>query len=464
MAGLGLAPSATASPPFNDNFADASPIGALPFVDSGSLSGLTTEPGEPAACYSLTNTAWYSFTPASSGTVSVSVAASDFSVGFVAYEATGPGFAGLSSIACNWFGGSSSVAVNAGTTYYIQVGDAFGGSGLMNLSVEELAAPSNDDFAAATPIGALPFSGTVDLSGATVEPGEPSPSGTPVVASAWYSYTAVTDATVVVPFFGNCCAQLGVYTGNSVPSLALIASGDWWTTAHFMAQAGTTYYLQFATSDPSGSSPTSFTVEEAPPIELMILLSTDQPSTFSALHFSAIVFDPAWIGVASYHWTFGDGGTAEGCCPVHVYATDGDYVATVTATTFDGRSATAERAVSVRTNDVSIERFQVPSSARAGQHRNISVNVKGGNYPTTVVVDLYRSAPGGWFEFVGSSTKSVAPAKGGKTTGFDFNYLFTQEDAGIGKVTFQAVAWIVGADDAHPADNQAISSPTTVRN
>jgi hypothetical protein len=43
-----------------------------------------------------------------------------------------------------------------------------------------------------------------------------------------------------------------------------------------------------------------------------------------------------------------------------------------------------------------------------------------------------------------------------------FSYTFTPDDAIIGKVTFRAVAVILGGRDALPADNVAIGPPTKV--
>jgi hypothetical protein len=62
-----------------------------------------------------------------------------------------------------------------------------------------------------------------------------------------------------------------------------------------------------------------------------------------------------------------------------------------------------------------------------------------------------------------SSTQSVPVKAGGKTTDFAFNYIFTNDDAAIGKVTFKAVASIVNARDALLADNEVVSLPTKVK-
>jgi hypothetical protein len=51
---------------------------------------------------------------------------------------------------------------------------------------------------------------------------------------------------------------------------------------------------------------------------------------------------------------------------------------------------------------------------------------------------------------------------GGRTTDFKFSYTFTSTDASLGKVTFKAVASLIGARDALPADNEAVALPTKV--
>jgi hypothetical protein len=54
-------------------------------------------------------------------------------------------------------------------------------------------------------------------------------------------------------------------------------------------------------------------------------------------------------------------------------------------------------------------------------------------------------------------------ARGGRRLEAAHNsYTFTSDDAALGKVTFEAVATIVNARDALPADNTATALPTKV--
>jgi hypothetical protein len=130
--------------------------------------------------------------------------------------------------------------------------------------------------------------------------------------------------------------------------------------------------------------------------------------------------------------------------------------------TYDGRQASTMVPVYVETHDVAITRFKVPNAASAGQTRQIVVGVNNKQYDEFVYVELYKSGPGGYFEFIGSLNLFVPTRPSNRTTDFKFSYTFTPEDAAIGKVTFRAVANIQGHRDALQADNEAISAPTKV--
>ncbi len=103
----------------------------------------------------------------------------------------------------------------------------------------------------------------------------------------------------------------------------------------------------------------------------------------------------------------------------------------------------------------------MPKAASAGQTRQIVVGINSRRYPETVEVQLFKSVPGG-FQQVGVLTQSVPVRPSNRTTDLSFSYTFTGADVQVGKVTFKAVARIVDARDALPADNEAIASPTKV--
>jgi PKD repeat protein len=225
--------------------------------------------------------------------------------------------------------------------------------------------------------------------------------------------------------------------------------------------AGVTYHFQLVPLNPLGDGYLRFLVDVAPqPVANFGFQPTD-PSIFDTVQFFDFSFDPGGVGFQSATWSFGDGATGTGCCPTHRYTADGDYTAQLTITTFDGRSAWATQAVHVRTHDVAITKLSAPQAASSGQTRQITVGVNTRRYPETVQVQLFKSVPNG-LQLVGTLTQSVPVRPSNRTTDFGFSYTFSSDDAIVGKVTFKAVATVVGARDALPTDNEAIASPTKV--
>ena len=161
-------------------------------------------------------------------------------------------------------------------------------------------------------------------------------------------------------------------------------------------------------------------------------------------------------------WDFGDGTTSTECFVFQSkkYNQDGDYTVNVQATNALGEVSSTSRIVSVRTHDVSIIRFTVPQTAKAGQTRQLTVYVRNTRYPERVQVELYKND----MVWVGATVQDVPPRSANRTTAFTFNYTFTAEDAQIGKITFRAMAFILndtGGDD-WPMDNDVIALPTRV--
>ncbi len=132
--------------------------------------------------------------------------------------------------------------------------------------------------------------------------------------------------------------------------------------------------------------------------------------------------------------------------------------------TSDGRTDPdgVTHAISVRTHDVAVIKIAAPKSASVGQTRQITVNIKNNRYPERVQIELFKSIPGG-YELVGVAASNIPVRGGNRTTAVSFSYTFVQGDADVGKVTFKAVATIIDARDALPADNEAISPPTKVQ-
>ena len=469
LAALAMPAPALAAPPANDAFTDATSISSLPFTDEGDLAGTTTETGEPFFCSFMQQTVWYVFTPSSRTVVKADLDGSDPGVSFNAFQSFGGGIGGLGFLGCVSFGGSMEFTAEANTTYYIQAGSGAVGPAHLRLNLETVPPPPNDDFANATTISGRPFSDFVDLTAATTEAGElttPPGAFTPIVASAWYVYTAESTESLMASASLSCCVTpiVTAYTGASLQSLSVVASHSGPGGLVFNAVAGTTYYFQLGRGQLfGGTAPMQFSLAQPPPPVVNFGFSPPDPSTFDNVQFSDFSFDPAQVGFASMSWQFGDGTSGTGSFVSHQYAADGDYAIDHTITTLDGRTASASGVVHVRTHDIAIVKFSVPTSARAGQTRQLTVGIRNSLYPENVQVQLYKSVPGGsGFQLVGTLTQLIPVRPANKTVPVAFSYTFSSDDAAVGKVTFQAVATIIGGRDALPADNTAIAPPTKV--
>ena len=471
-AALVVPATASAAPPANDDFANATLVdpSALPFSDSVTIDEATLEPGEPSGCYSAGKSVWYSITPTSNGVIRGDVGNSSFIDRFLyVYRQDGAGLGGLTTIGCAspLYNGQSAVTFNveAGRTYLMQAGGFYPWStGTLSLSVQSIPPPQNDDFANATQIGSLPFSDSVDTSGAGVESSEPTPSCGygQSAGTVWYAFTPSRSGSysASAPYSGFY-SQVAVYSGSQLGNLTEIGCRGFGQLLTFHADAGTTYYLQVGGLFGAGGT-VSFNLDVAPAPTVGFFYNPGDPSVFDSIQFFDTSYDPAGVGIASESWDFGDGATATGCCPTHRYSADGTYHLTLTVTTPDGRTASSSRDVVVKTHDVTIAKVVVPQSASVGQTRTITVGLTNSRYPETVQVQLLKSVAGGGWQQVGVLTQYVPVRGGNRTTNFSFNYTFTPADADLGRVNFQAIATIQSGRDALSSDNTFISLPTRV--
>jgi Ca2+-binding RTX toxin-like protein len=111
------------------------------------------------------------------------------------------------------------------------------------------AQPSNDAFASATEVLALPFEETLNTSAATLETGEPQPPCAPIGKTVWYRFTPGSETFVGVDTLGsNFDTVLSVYTGPSLTELVPVACNDDWASLRsrvtFRGLSGTTYHIQ----------------------------------------------------------------------------------------------------------------------------------------------------------------------------------------------------------------------------
>jgi PKD domain-containing protein len=454
--------------PANDNFADATIIESLPFHDSLDSTKATLELNEPNFCGSTpqTQSVWYSFTPSADIVLTADMTGSSFGdANLTIFKAVEPGFGGLNFLMIACGGGPVTFHAQAGTTYYLQAGSSSSGGGDLHLNLVEVPPPANDNFASATPISVLPLDETVETAASSVETGEPRPSCvfSDLIGSVWYAFTASASGSVSASASNfSSTPTVTAYTGNSFADLNQVGCQSFGPLT-FHAEAGVTYYLQVSLSFAGQGGPTQVHMEVPLAPVAGFFYFPIPPSVFDTIQFIDNSFDPGQAAIQTFTWNFGDGSMSTDSNPAHQYSADGDYTVEHSITTSDGRSASTSQLIQVRTHDVSITKITAPKSAKSGQTKTITVSIRNTRYPETVRVDLFKTTPEGDV-FLETVTLQVPAPRAGKTTQFNFHYTFTSQDAQIGQVSFRAVASIQGLNDAHPVDNEAISSPPTTVN
>jgi PKD repeat protein len=294
----------------------------------------------------------------------------------------------------------------------------------------------------------------------TVTPPPPAP---PPMADFFY-YPSDVYTNTQVQFYNSSWdpGNFGMYANWDFGDGT--TSNDWSPSHKFITVGTYTVTLTVTTYDGrSASTMRVLTVAPPPPPVAEFNPNPFNPSTYDTVQFDNLSYDPAcWYCYSlSASWDFGDGAMSTQWGPTHRYAADGNYTVTLTITTPDGRVGSTTRSVPVWTHEVAITKFTVPQSAKAGQTRSVTVEVNNTRYPEQVQVDLYKSTVNGW-QWVGSLQQSVPVRPANRTTGFVFSYTFTPADAQLGRINFRAVATIMGARDALPMNNEAISLPTKV--
>jgi hypothetical protein len=132
------------------------------------------------------------------------------------------------------------------------------------------APPANDDVGAATVVGALPFSDTVDTSEATTAPGDLDCSGLEDTHTVWYTITPQTDVLLglrTTPQFPEH-VHTSIATG-SPGSLSFLQCSTL-DTQTLNATAGTTYFIQLSSAGDDPGGVVTFGVELVRPISVFL--------------------------------------------------------------------------------------------------------------------------------------------------------------------------------------------------
>ncbi|MGH9869109.1 MAG: hypothetical protein ACREAA_13205, partial [Candidatus Polarisedimenticolia bacterium] len=244
-----IADSTPVGPPSNDMCAAATPIpaaGPFPHLTTTVDVSSATATGDPAFCAAASHTAWYTFTPSTTATYTVSscqlsapgTTATDTVVGiFTSASCGGP----FTTIACNdddavCSGGTSRSSASAvllgGTTYYIVVGTAGAGTpspAKIQLAITQLVTPANDKCAAPVSLSLnAPIAGTTvgalddyRLSGSTCFTSQGQLGNTVSTApgkDVLYSFTAPAAGKYSLRVTGYAGGDALLYTASTCPA------------------------------------------------------------------------------------------------------------------------------------------------------------------------------------------------------------------------------------------------------
>lgn len=245
--------------PANDDCADAETISSLPYEDVRYIHNATAEGSDPlpSAAAVAFRTVWWKWTAPANLDIEIDTIGSFYNTVLSVWTGTCGSFSEVTSN--DDIGGGdqdSRVTFSAvsGTTYYICVSGRLSTSGdavntsrceLHVVSTTPITPPSNDNFADAELISAIPFdSGTFDGEGATME--TESLSCGSLQKSVWYKWTApnVMQVAAIMTLNGaSGDTRVGVFTGASLGSLVEVACNASTGKAVFTTEAGVTYYI-----------------------------------------------------------------------------------------------------------------------------------------------------------------------------------------------------------------------------
>ncbi len=215
----------------SDNFADGQGISGPVGTVNGSTVVATKEAGEPNHGGNVGGKSiWYKWTAPGTGPATIDTVGSTYDTLLGVY--TGDSVGALTLIADNddietgtQQQSRVTFAATAGTVYHIAVDGYDGASGSVVLNWN--LALGNDNFADGQVISGNAGSVNGTTTGATKETGEPNHGNNAGGKSIWYYWTAPTGGTATLDTVGSSFdTLLGIYTGNAVGALTLVAGND----------------------------------------------------------------------------------------------------------------------------------------------------------------------------------------------------------------------------------------------
>src|SRR5207302_5677961 len=270
FAALVIAPSAAATPPPNDNRADAQALGEFPVDVRGTLLEATAERLDPqiSKCGTVASTVWYRIDTAPDGTINLAVQAAAGVAPVIRVYARGS--SALREIACGSAaaGGlaTASFDTTRGSNYLILVGrkttSADGDFELRADLTLPPEPPANDRAAAATRLRRLPATVRGTTVGARSDENDPTDCSL-AGATVWYRVRAPRKGLIVLKLHANGSLDAVVDVREQARSQLRGVGcrrtddrGD--ATVAFAASAGTSYLI--AVGDQDGSRAGTFSL------------------------------------------------------------------------------------------------------------------------------------------------------------------------------------------------------------
>jgi hypothetical protein len=214
----------------SDNFATRALLSGYPLHVRASNADATKEPNEPNhGDNSGGHSIWWTWTPPTDGTLTVTTAGSGFDTLLAVYA--GNSLSNLTTLGSQDIGQADErivCHVHAGTAYAIAIDGYDGDTGQAVLNLDFKPAPANDDFANRVPLSGNSLSLTNSNIAATKEAGEPDEvAGYTATGSLWWSWQAPAAGRLTLTTAGSAIdTLLAIYAGDSVSNLTSLAEED----------------------------------------------------------------------------------------------------------------------------------------------------------------------------------------------------------------------------------------------
>jgi PKD repeat protein len=153
-----------------------------------------------------------------------------------------------------------------------------------------------------------------------------------------------------------------------------------------------------------------------PPVAVLSLSATSGNSPLTVSFSSAGSHDPDGT-IASYRWTFGNGGTASGPSATHTYTTAGTFTVTLEVTDNKGTKASTSRSFTVTQPVLQKPGIPVVTATVSGNRAMLSWPLPGGGTPTGYSL-FQRGSNGQWVWYANMTTRSYTRILGRGTWGF----------------------------------------------